>query len=511
VIVCAGAVVLAGAIFFRFHRLHEMPPGLWWDEAQTGRVVRGILQGDFPPIYDLRINAGTVASYANAAWCLLVGTSGPWGLRSYTACIGVLTVLASWWFFRQLFHPGWSLFGVALLASSRWLFTINRTAMATIDETILLTVLVLTFMLKAIRHHAIWDYAITGLLTGLAMHLHTGARVLPLIIGIDILAGLWRPPPIGRNRFALRAALLILCAVIVFAPMGRYLVTHSEEYLKRSRETLLSTEYPGWVPIGPYVKNVQNYLKMYIYHGDWHPRHNHDRTPQLPPPAAVFGALGAFLAAGAWSRRRDMRLLVSGFILASLQGILTVHLDTANLNRVAVNIPIVFAWVVMGAQFMGRGIVRCVGCRWGRPVVAGVSATVVGFCSWYAYDIYFNHYLPSESLAQVYGFQPEITEMALRAQQMLDEEPELHVWAMYTRGDPFNYVFAGHPRLHDLSLIEAPGHREPYPIALIVPAHQEEMLAFIQQSFPDVSETAIPYSLNPTYTLLWLFRIDSIH
>lgn len=501
-------MILIFAMTVRFYRLHEMPPGLWWDEAQTGRVVQDILNGSFPPIYDLRINAGTAVSYLNAAWCLLVDTTGPWGLRSYTAFIGMLTVAASWWFFRQLFNAGWSLFGMALTAGSRWLFSINRTAMATIDETILLTFLVLTFYIKSIRSRRTVHFIITGLLLGLAMHLHTGARVLPVIIGLDIMVHLIKKPSRLWHRYGQQAALLIVCALIVFAPMAHHIIEHSEDYMKRSRETLLSTEYPGWYPVGPYLQNIQNYIRMYFHHGDWHPRHNYDRTPQLPSVLAVCAALGAFLSMGRFSRRREHRLMVLGFGLISLQGILTVHMDTANLNRVAENIPIVFAWAVYGAEFAGRGIRRLLGHRFGRPAVAVLAAAITAVAWFQAWNIYFHQYLHWKNLAEVYGFQPEITEMASLAQILIREEPDLQVWAMYTRGDPFQYIFPGDQRLHDLSIPSAPREKKSFPMAFIVPAHRTAEVAWVRRTFPDARETAIPYSLNETVTLLHLFRVD---
>ena len=63
-------LILLISAFMRFYRLPEMPPGLWWDEAQTGIAARDILNGNFPSIYDLRINAGSIASYLLAGWFL---------------------------------------------------------------------------------------------------------------------------------------------------------------------------------------------------------------------------------------------------------------------------------------------------------------------------------------------------------------------------------------------------------------------------------------------------------
>ena len=501
-------IVLFWAVWVRFYRLSEMPPGLWWDEAQTGRVVQSIQKGEFPSVYDLRINAGTIASYLNAAWCFLVDTTDPWGLRSYTAAIGVLTVIASWWFFRQLFSLWWSLFGMALMAGSRWLFTINRTAMATIDETILLTVLILTFYIKVQRKNRIRDHIITGLLLGIAMHLHTGARVLPVIIGVDLIVRLTPVRgPLFRRRL-LNASILVFSAIISFAPMGLYIFDHFEDYMKRSQETLLSTEYPGWYPAKPYLDNARYYLEMYTVRGDWHPRHNYSRSPQLAALASILAALGAFLSIGRFRRHPMHRLLILSFCMISIQGILTVHMDGANLNRVAENIPIVFAWAVWGAIFISDTIKHVLKRSMGHIVSICMILSTIGLIWWQEYSIYFNRYLPWPALAEVYGFQTDITEMARLAREIIESDPNVQIWAMYSGGDPFQYIYPRNDRVHDMSVRNPPAEEGNFPKVFLFPANELRMGKLLARAFPDAEKTEIPYSLNPDVPLIVMLKVD---
>ena len=502
------ASVIAWSVFVRFHRLDEMPPGLWWDEAQTGRVVRSIQNGEIPPVYDLRINAGTVASYLNTAWCYLVETTSPWGLRSYTAFIGVMTVIVSWWFFRQMFSPWWSLFGMSLLAGSRWLFTINRTAMATIDETILLTFLILTFYIKAQRCHLIRHHVITGLLLGLAMHLHTGARVLPVIIGADLVIRCFtntRRPVRQRLR---NAGILIACAVFSFAPMGLYIIQNFDDFMRRSRETLLSTEYPGWYPVKPYLDNIRYYLEMYVVRGDWHPRHNFERTPQLASIVSVLAALGAFLSTGKWIKHPLHRLLFISFGLITVQGVMTVHMDGPNLNRVAENIPVVFAWAVFGAEFIYRGITAIFPKDRGRIPAISLAILATILAARMEYDIYFNRYLPWPSLAEVYGFQPDVTEMARLAGEFIKSDPEVHVWAMYAAGDPFQYIYPPDERIHAISVETPPPPADGTPMVILIPANESRMREVLARLYPDAPRTIVRYQLNPQIPLVMVVKVD---
>lgn len=506
--ICA-VIILAMAMIFRFYRLQEMPPGLWWDEAQTGRVVRSILLGEFPPVYDLRINAGSAASYLNAVWCWLLDSTSAWSLRSYTAMIGVFTVGVSWWFFRQLFSPWWSLTGMALVAGLRWLFTINRTAMATIDETILLTFAVLALYLKAIRSRKVRYYIFTGLLLGLAMHLHTGARVLPVIIGADLIVRFWRWPRTLLSASGAHAALMIICAVVVFAPMAKHMIEHSEDYMLRSKETLLSTEYPGWYPTGPYLNNIRYYIGAYTYKGDWHPRHNYASTPQLPPLLAVCAMVGAFLSLGRFRRDRSHRLLLLGFGLITLQGVLTVHGSGPNLNRIAENIPIVMAWTVFGLEFIVRGIKQLFQHRLGTVLSVLMVITVVGVSWGQAAHIYFHQYMPWKALAEVYGFQPEITEMAAITTEILKTEPDTEIWAMFASGDPFHYLAGTDERLHTLNIHTCPTETTAPSTVFLAPAHPGGVTRLIEQRFPYAEKTVIPYALIPDYELVVMYRVTT--
>lgn len=501
-------IIILWSFWTRFYRIHELPPGFWWDEAQTGRVVQDILKGIKPPIYDIRINAGTFASYVNALWCYAAGSTDPWSLRTYTAGIGMITVIASWWFFRQLFSAWWSLFGTALMAGSRWLFMINRTAMATIDETILLTVLILAFYIRAIRGNRTCLYCITGLLVGLSMHLHTGARVLPVIIGIDLLIRFFHVRKERSIRKGLNAGVLLFSAIVMFAPMGAFIYKNFDTYMKRSQETLITTEYPIGFSAKPFLENIRYYLEMYIVRGDWHPRHNYKRMPQLAPAASVLFALGLFLTVRQVRSHPIHRLLFMGFCLISFQGIVTVHMNSANLNRVAVNIPIVMAWAVSGAIFVTGSIAKCLTRRRGHIAALILMVGITGWIWYQEYVIYFHKYPMWKALAEVYGFQVDVSEMARLSRDILESDETIQVWAMYAGADPFLYLFPSHPRLHVMPSGKLPQINTQQTTVFLLPVYERATASLLQQTFPDAEVSVIPYRYNPDVPLVLKMTVD---
>jgi hypothetical protein len=502
----AFLLILLAAAFVRFYRLQEMPPGLWWDEAQTGIVARDILRGDLPPVYDLRINAGTAASYLLAGWFYTFGSS-VYAMRAYTATIGIITTAVSYPFFRQFFAPWRSLFGMAIIAVSRWLFSINRVTMATIDETILLAFLVFIFYIRAIKHRRYRDYILTGILLGLGLHLHTGARVLPPIIAIDIVVRLIKDKSAFLKSHLRPALCMIIAACVVFMPMFMYILDRNDEYFKRSKQTLLSNEYPGWYPVPPLLDNVVNYLKMYSFSGDWHPRHNYAQTPQLPPLIsilALWGLIYSFKKLGG----RHATIFYLGFILISLQGILTVHNNTANLNRVAENIPIVYLWAVAGALYLSDGTGLVFQRKTARIVSLVSMLAILVFSSANAYRIYFEEYIYDSSLMGDFGFQPELTEPAQYISRLLKENSSITVWASYTQTDSFRYILIGDQRLHEINGETLPQLPEDKPEALVLLAQDEKLTSLAKERYPDARIEEVPYSLDSSRLLFRVFFIN---
>ena len=141
-----------------------------------------------------------------------------------------------------------------LIAVSRWLFSINRVTMATIDETILLTFLVFIFYTKAVKNGRYRDYLITGFLLGLGLHLHTGARVLPVIIGADILVRLVRDGKLYIHRQLKQVVCMIFLAVVVFLPMLRYIYYHRMTISSDPNRRCSLRNIPAGIPCRLYWK-----------------------------------------------------------------------------------------------------------------------------------------------------------------------------------------------------------------------------------------------------------------
>lgn len=112
--------ILLAAVFFRFHALDQIPPGLTHDEAAVGFFARQIANGA-PFAIDAPYGYANepFTKYAAALVMRWVGQSD-WALRAHQAFWGVMLVLFTFLWGRAAFGRAAGLGGAALVAVSFW-------------------------------------------------------------------------------------------------------------------------------------------------------------------------------------------------------------------------------------------------------------------------------------------------------------------------------------------------------------------------------------------------------
>ena len=121
--------ILLLAVFFRFHALTEVPPGLTHDEADVGFFVRQIANNTGFVIeapYGYANEPFTKYSASVVMW--LVGQSD-WALRAHQALWGVLLVVFTYKWGQAAFNRNVGVGGAALTAVSYWATATSRFAL----------------------------------------------------------------------------------------------------------------------------------------------------------------------------------------------------------------------------------------------------------------------------------------------------------------------------------------------------------------------------------------------
>ena len=334
---------LASALFLRLFRLSVMPPGLHFDEAVYAMMAQRITEGHFPVFFPSYTGREPLFMYLVAAVFLFTGATS-FGLRLTAALIGVATVPVVYFLFRELFSHRVGLLAMALVATSYWHLSVNRTGFPW-NLLPFMGALALYFLWRGYMDDKVWGWIGGGLCTGLFLYVYLAARLFPVTL-LMLLAYLWwadRP----RFRSRLKGILLaIAVAAIAFAPLGFYYLQHPHDFWERANQVMLFKQVRGMRALSLMVTNTLETALVFLPHLDPRWRYSLVGKPLFDPLLAPFFFLGVALALRRW-RRPEYALLPIWLFGMSLPAILTAN-PMPQAHRMFGIIPPVYGLVALG-------------------------------------------------------------------------------------------------------------------------------------------------------------------
>ena len=289
-------ILVAGAL--RFHRLTELPVGMWRDEARHGLVAVRILEDpEFRPVYvaqrtPTKINLPGFGFYLLSAGVRLFGIE-PWSMRPATAAGGMLTLLPFCAWARHL-GGGRSvaLLATGFLATTLWHVVLSRYQFATIfDPLFTLTGLWLVAVGATAQRAGsrLGLLFLAGVCFALAVQTYHSARVVPLVGAAAAILLFPRGP--GRARAAASLGLGFLIALLPLLVWG---AVHPAALNDRVREVALlpAAADKGEPPLAALDRSLLVHLGMFNAVGDGDGRHN------LPGRPVFDGLVGFGFLAG---------------------------------------------------------------------------------------------------------------------------------------------------------------------------------------------------------------------
>ncbi len=330
----AFCLILLLAAFLRLYRLDQLPPGLHFDEAFKTVEARQILAGNERSLFFTEnFTEEPMMMYATALSFALFGAS-PWALHLVSAVAGVLTVAALYLLARELFLVSGSpplahitaLLAAFILAILYWHLNFSRLGMEPVLTPLMLT-LTVAFLWRAIRtptptatpipssvRDRGWAWALAGFFLGATQYTYKAALFVPLL-GVLFLVVEF----IADRDFVIRhmrgLAILVIVAVLVFAPLGLYFVTHPAEFLERP--STVTTFEPTTI-----AANAARVAGMFFVQGDDNPRSNLPGRAALDPFLAI-GFVAGVIACVVRFRRREARLLLLWLVVMALPSVLS--------------------------------------------------------------------------------------------------------------------------------------------------------------------------------------------
>ena len=334
-----GAILIVAA-GVRLYNLEDVPSGLWYDEASNLSHAR--MYAENPgriPVYEPATTMPTLFLIPVAGLVKLAGVSIT-STRIVAAVFGMIGIAAVFVFVRHMLGNPAALIAATLVAFMRWDIIWSRIGFHA-SASVMFAALTGWLTLRAVKSGRYSDYALAGTSLGLGMWFYTSNRMFPLVVGFILIHHfLVKWPPL--RRFVIGVCLMSLTALFVAAPVVQYAFDNSDEFFKRTRQTLIFDMAPSEQWLSQINESLEEHLLMFNHRGDPNPRHNLPDEPMLDFVSGGLFVLGFFFALTRW-RSTGLFTLPFWVLLMVLPGVLTVPWESPQSLRSILVIPAVVA------------------------------------------------------------------------------------------------------------------------------------------------------------------------
>jgi 4-amino-4-deoxy-L-arabinose transferase-like glycosyltransferase len=310
-------LILALAAAFRFSQIGEVPPGPHYDEASKLFDALDVLAGQHTPFSLRPYGREMLHVYLALPLVLLLGPTHL-VLRLLAAVAGVLTLLAIYLFVQELMGERdrrlaqWTgLLAALLFTVSYWALAVNRIGFRA-NYVPLFETLCFLFFWRALRTDRWWEYALSGLFLGLGLNTYINSRFVPGVL-LFFVAG-WALTREGRSQVLRRWRgwlFLILTALLLFAPLLSFFLTHPGTFLMRAGGVSLFNPALNQGSVWRLLaRSVLGNLGLFGFTGDPNWVFNTPGRPAMDAVPAMLLWTGVLLCLLRWRKPRYAFLLL---------------------------------------------------------------------------------------------------------------------------------------------------------------------------------------------------------
>lgn len=333
-LITLGAVLLV--LFFRIHRMDQVPPEMNSDHAEKILDISRVLLGETSIFFPNNGGREALQMYMVAAIHLFSDVDLNFrALKIATISVGLLSLPFIYLLGKEMGGHRIGIFAFLLSGIAYWPNVVSRVGLR-LPFYILFTASTLYFLLRGIRTSRRNDFIFAGISLGLSLYGYSADRILPLLVIVAVGLYILHPQSKNRRQFVLLSTIaLILVSLVIFLPLFRYMLSETESFMFRTLTRMGSLERPLEDPIWfLFISNTLRALSMFSWSGGevWP-----ISIPHYPALGVISGALfylGAGLLVIRYIRRRnwlDLFLLVSIPILM-LPSILALAFPAENPN-----------------------------------------------------------------------------------------------------------------------------------------------------------------------------------
>ena len=505
--IVAVASILVLALLLRTVALESLPFGLWFDEGVHGmRAVEMLDDSSYRPIFVPAANLASPFIAVQAASVAFLGRTAV-AVRLPSALLDVGFILLLYMLARSLLGWRTALVVAFLVAVSSWDITWGRSGMPGVTAPLLGVAAVIAF-LWALRRNEGVAFALAGMALGSGLWIYQAFRTIPAALALIAAYAFvtYRPP--GRET-AVRIAAYAVGALLIAAPLLQYSVTHTEEFWKRAVIVTSLNQGPSVDPVASIWPNLDDYLLMFNYRGDFNGRHNLPFEPMLSFGAGAMALLG-FLYCLSRPHRPVPFLLLAWFFFALLPGLITLPFEAPNSLRVVGALPVVYMFAGVGIAAVGTGAApllpkpRHAAIVLGVPLALGLGAT--------AYDNFHTYFhLYRDSFEAWVSFNPEQTEVAHRLRDLPSPDYDVVLSPHMPYYPVISYLVHDPPRVEAFVPARHPPASGDGEGALIfLDTRQGQYMQRFSEFYPGRSFTQVDFGKGPLQPILYSMELDAL-
>ena len=284
--------VLVG-IALRVVWVHDIPPGLYRDEAYTGIDGLATLREGPRLFYPVSFGREPLFTWLATASIGIWGAS-PFAVRFPSLVAGVSVLIGLYLAAQELWGERVAALSAAVLSVMLWHVLISRVSFraALVPLFASLAVWQVTQGIKTGKQRF---WVMGGIATGILLYTYPAARAaaLPALL---MLIYTWRRQG-NLRRPSLKSLLsFAIPALIVMTPLLIYASLNPDEVFQRTGNvaSVLNSETP-WTMLW---ENVKGAAGMFVIRGDYMSRHNVPQRPVFDPALGAMFVLGAVITLG---------------------------------------------------------------------------------------------------------------------------------------------------------------------------------------------------------------------
>ncbi len=238
----AGIVFLA--FMLRYWRVGSIPFTLSGDEASQGLEAVRVLQGELRnPFSTGWLGVPTMSFFFNGLSINALGRT-IFALRVPWVLVGTMTVLATFLLVKQMVGTKLALFTAAILSLYHYHIHYSRLGSNQIADPLFLS-LSLFFLMRARYSRKQIDWALSGVVCGLAFYVYAGARLTPVVMVAVLAYWILLNPKRFWREYKWGLVIGLLGFLIAAAPMMQYAVRFPGEFNARLNQVGILQS--GWL------------------------------------------------------------------------------------------------------------------------------------------------------------------------------------------------------------------------------------------------------------------------